>query len=247
MQARPLENYVVLKTRAINDELPIEAQMAVLSFYAYNDEILKYFYAGNGWLLIESIGSKYGLQAKLFRKMLPNGKFSYTITFRGTDSWADLLNNINQIGINSMKGQAYEAHSYANHVILRYLPNMESLYFTGHSLGGYLTQWVQSEIEDGRMFAPIKTAAFTFNAPGFTKLKHVTNPYYLSVKRKLEDPKKYTTINNYKIKGDPVSLIGTVLGKQPVVLEITHPLHGFDAVELHAIKRFLEYFQVPIL
>lgn len=246
MQVRSLDNYAVLKSRAVNDQAPIEAQMALLSYYAYKDEILKYFYAGYGWLLIESVDNKYGLQAKLFRKMLPNGKFSYTIAFRGTDSWADLLNNINQIGVNSMKGQAYEAQSYTNHVILRFLPNMESLYITGHSLGGYLTQWVQSEIDENRMFAPIKTAAYTFNAPGFTKLKHVTNPYYLTVKQKLENSTKYTSITNINIKGDPVSMIGKVLGKQPIILQINHPNSGFSALELHAIKRFLEYYQIPV-
>ena len=146
-----------------------------------------------------------------------------------------------------MKGQAYEAGGYVKNVVLRFLPNMESIYFTGHSLGGYLAQWVQSEIDDGLIYAPIPCTTYTFNSPGFTRLKHVTNPYYLSVKRKLENPEKYSNIINIKIKGDPVTLIGTTLGKEPTkILEIAHPVEGFDALALHQILRFIEYYNLPI-
>lgn len=244
-----LSDAVKIKNQKINLDatVPIEAQMALLSYYAYDDYLPKFSHAGFGWVLIESVGNKYSVQGKLFRKLQTNGKFIYTVAFRGTDSWLDMINNLNQIGVNSMKGQAYEAEAYVKKVVLRFLPNMKAMYLTGHSLGGYLAQWVQSEIDDGLLYAPIPTSTYTFNAPGFTKLKHVTNPYYLSVKRKLANPEKYSNIYNVKIKGDPVSLIGTTLGEGPTkILEIKHPLEGFDAIALHQILRFIEYYDLPI-
>ena len=63
---------------------------------------------------------------------------------------------------------------------------ISQLYFTGHSLGGYLAQWVQSEIIDGNV-PWTDSFAVTFNAPGFNTTKIPTNfsEYQEKVTKKL--------------------------------------------------------------
>ncbi|MDH2859569.1 hypothetical protein [Bacillus cytotoxicus] len=116
---------------------------------------------------------------------------------------------------------------------------MSHLYITGHSLGGYLAQWVQSEIIDGAL-PWVESFAVTFNAPGFNPLmQFIDNTYKVKVINKLANDKlkKYDgLIINHRIKQDVISGFGDDLG---TVYHYDIKTEGGPAY-YHDIKRFRE-------
>ncbi len=119
---------------------------------------------------------------------------------------------------------------------------MSHLYITGHSLGGYLAQWVQSEIIDGNL-PWTDSFAVTFNAPGFNTEKLFPNfsEYQEKVTKKIknnDDEHKYDNfIVNHRIIQDVISLFGTKLG---TVHHYTAKLNGLDGEYYHSPSRFKE-------
>ncbi|PUB00923.1 lipase (class 3) [Paenisporosarcina sp. OV554] len=43
---------------------------------------------------------------------------------------------------------------------------MNNIFFTGHSLGGYLASYVESEVVDKDISVGVSNKSYTFNAPG---------------------------------------------------------------------------------
>ncbi|ARO16880.1 hypothetical protein protein [Bacillus cereus G9241] len=119
---------------------------------------------------------------------------------------------------------------------------ISQLYFTGHSLGGYLAQWVQSEIIDGNV-PWTDSFAVTFNAPGFNTTKIPTNfsEYQEKVTKKInnnDDQHKYDNfIINHRIMQDGISLFGTKLG---TVNHYSTKMEGLDVNYYHSLDRFKE-------
>ena len=183
------------------------------------------------------------MQAKVFRRYSGNNKYSYAIAYRGTDSWYDVVTDVEEVWLNRAKGQTNDAANLISTIRTRYSSNMDGLYFTGHSLGGYLAQWVQSEITDGVIGMNVPTATYTYNAPGFTQnippFGGELPTFYNKVKEKLKNPSKYTTIENISVNGDLVSLVGTTLGNK---VRFNPPTWYNSLLDYHAIMRFLEIY-----
>ncbi|PEZ61852.1 hypothetical protein CN372_17605 [Bacillus anthracis] len=120
---------------------------------------------------------------------------------------------------------------------------MSHLYITGHSLSGYLAQWVQSEMIDGAL-PWVESFAVTSNAPGFNPLmKFINNGYELKVINKLVNDKlkKYDSlIINHRIKQDLVSSFGDDLG---IVYHYDCKTEGFPGYH-HDVKHFKEVKEV---
>lgn len=143
--------------------------------------------------------------------------YDYTFSFRGTAEALDYIQNVLQVVANVGGLQAEDAVNYVRNLISKDKKLIHNVYFTGHSLGGYLAQWVQSEIIDQSLFQSSDTFTITFNAPGLSPLIFSdSRPYQKKVTGKIicDKVKKYDSyIHNYRIKQDPISLWGDNLGK----------------------------------
>jgi len=145
------------------------------------------------------------------------GLYDYIFSFRGTDDTLDYIENVLQIVGNIGGLQAEDAVNYVRNFISKNVNLIHNVYFTGHSLGGYLAQWVQNEIIDQSLFQSNKTFTITFNAPGVSPfIFPFISPYQAKVMGKIsrDKVKKYDNyIHNYRIKQDSISLWGDNLGK----------------------------------
>ncbi|MEX0417934.1 Mbeg1-like protein [Bacillus sp. C30] len=146
------------------------------------------------------------------------GLYDYTFSFRGTADTMDYVENVLQVVGNVGGLQAEDAVNYMRNLIHNDEKWIQHIYFTGHSLGGYLAQWVQSEIIDQSLFKlDKKTFTVTFNAPGLSSIIFpIISSYQAKVMSKIMRDKlnKYDNyIHNYRIKQDSISLWGDNLGK----------------------------------
>ncbi|AOM13820.1 lipase family protein [Bacillus thuringiensis] len=143
--------------------------------------------------------------------------YDYTFSFRGTADTLDYIEDVLQVVGNVGGLQAEDAVNYMRNLISKDAKLIHNVYFTGHSLGGYLAQWVQSEIIDQSLFQSNNTFTITFNAPGLSPfIFPVISPYQAKVMGKIirDKVKKYDNyIHNYRIKQDSISLWGDNLGK----------------------------------
>lgn len=171
---------------------------------------------------------------------IASGLYDYTFSFRGTADTLDYIENVLQVVGNVGGLQAEDAVNYVRNLISKDAKLIHNVYFTGHSLGGYLAQWVQSEIIDQSLFQSNNTFTITFNAPGLSPfIFPVISPYQTKVMGKItrDKVKKYDNyIHNYRIKQDSISLWGDNLGK---VYSYSSKKSG-DIGYYHNLDRFKE-------
>ncbi|MBC2688171.1 DUF1906 domain-containing protein (plasmid) [Bacillus toyonensis] len=243
-------------TKMDKEKLSLTLQFLEMSRNAYKDDLItdvkpdKVFTSPGGWVLHQKHRvNKNGFDAYVFRKKMPTDstevpKYAYTIAFRGTqkEEPGDIFQDIYQVLLNFGGLQADSAVNLVKKLIETDYRMISQLYFTGHSLGGYLAQWVQSEIIDGNL-PWTDSFAVTFNAPGFNSEKLFPNfsEYQEKVTKKIKNNKdehKYDNfIINHRIIQDVISLFGTKLG---TVHHYFAKLEGLDGNYYHSPGRFKE-------
>ncbi|MGH0427633.1 glycoside hydrolase domain-containing protein [Bacillus pretiosus] len=208
-----------------SNKLSFTLQLAEMARYTYHNDLktdeknpAEAFTSPGGWVLHkkDTGKSKTSFDVYVYRKQISKDKYAYTVAFRGSQQLEDwVVQDLLQVGLNVENLQAEEAANFVKKLIDTDRKWMSHLYITGHSLGGYLAQWVQSEIIDG-VLPSVESFTVTFNAPGFNPLmKFVDNVYKAKVIRKLANDKlnKYDSlIINHRIKQDIISGFGDDLG-----------------------------------
>jgi Protein of unknown function (DUF2974) len=156
--------------------------------------------------------NKNGMDAQTWADNANN----YVIVFRGTDGARDKQEDLLSLGLNLGNAQITSATSYVESQ-LKKNRNMKSLVITGHSLGGYLAQWVMTECVDGQLTScdPTKTSAVTFQAPGFNWALFVDPEQPSDINKKIRNEHdgaydKY--IMNHLVKGDLINAVGNSIG-----------------------------------
>ncbi|QIE35671.1 DUF1906 domain-containing protein [Bacillus tropicus] len=215
----------VSKMEKDSNNLSITMQLLEMARSTYNEEkeIGETTALGNWKLYQKYKNERTDLDVYVYRKLVIKGKttvedrYDYTVAFRGSQQWQDwILQDYEQILLNLDKLQAEDASAYVEQLVRTDYQNMRNMYLTGHSLGGYLAQWVQSEMIDGALPGSA-LLAITFNAPGFNSIENPAFPseFQKKVMKKIENNKnnKYDSlIINHRIKEDLISLFGTKLG-----------------------------------
>jgi Lipase (class 3) len=86
--------------------------------------------------------------------------------------------------MDGIKGlQTRKAISLTKDLIKKEKGNIKRLYFTGHSLGGFLASWVQSEVVDGDIKVSVTSKAYVFNAPGISTVNVLGIPLVSVISR----------------------------------------------------------------
>ncbi|EOP16262.1 MULTISPECIES: glycoside hydrolase domain-containing protein [Bacillus] len=215
----------VSKMEKDSSKLSITMQLLEMARSTYNEEkeIGETTALGDWKLYQRSTNERTSFDVYVYRKLVIKGKttvedkYDYTVAFRGSHDWLDwVLQDVYQVGLNISNIQAEDASAYVGQLVRTDYQNMRNMYLTGHSLGGYLAQWVQSEIIDGALPGSALLAV-TFNAPGFNPIENPTNTgeFQKKVMKKIENNKnnKYDSlIINHRIEKDVVSPLGTKLG-----------------------------------
>ena len=136
---------------------------------------------------------------RVYRKPVGDGRYNFAFAFRGTVNATGWDNNINQVLLNG-PGQIQIAETHVDEIIGDPDNRVRNVYFTGHSLGGYLSQWMQARIVDGHYVrGGGETEARTFNAPGFSTVGIPTS-HVLTVRYRVNNRLRYNeTIRNYQI------------------------------------------------
>jgi hypothetical protein len=196
----------------------------------------------------------------VYRKRVSGtNQYDYTFAFRGTvGSLSDpgWQNNITQVWANNSRGQIQSAERLVDGVIRSNLGRVRNVYFTGHSLGGYLSQWMQARIHDGNGPTGVSgrngTQATTFNAPGFARSLEDNRPGYSTpltahqreVNRKIANRANYNRITNYQITRqngnaviDPVAIQGLNLGTTAHARSVNSYKNVFH---YHALSEFFD-------
>lgn len=185
------------------------------------------------------IDKKTGFKGAIFKRTY-NGKSHYTVVFCGTENLKDWQNNAIEVVLNAFDNQRTHAISLAKEAIK---DNPGYLVITGHSLGGFLTQSVATEIYENNIKVPSTTSwrASTFNAPGLLLPKNAMSKvrnksytdYYNSVDDKL---RSYSKITNYSIDGDFVANFGKHVGK-----DVVYEKHITNISKYHSLYNFHKY------
>ncbi|MBW3496248.1 glycoside hydrolase domain-containing protein [Bacillus sp. FDAARGOS_1420] len=230
-------------------------QLLEMSRNAYHDELEtdakpdKTFTSSGGWVLHQKHRiDTNGFDAFVFRKKMPTDltktpKYAYTVAFRGTqkEELNDILEDLYSVVGNFGGLQSRSAIDLVKKLIETDYKMITHMYFTGHSLGGYLAQWVQSEIIDGTL-PWLDSFTVTFNAPGFNNFKLPINflEFQKKVDYKLSQNEKHkydSLIINHRISEDPISRFGSKLGR----LNEYEAKKGDSGLEYyHSLARFKE-------
>lgn len=168
------------------------------------------------------------------------GIFDYTFAFRGTKEPMDFLEDILQVVGNIEGLQVQDAVDYVRGRIISDQNLIHRVYFTGHSLGGYLAAWVQSEMVDGYI-PTVESTALTFNAPGLSLFDDPFDPNVKITEKFVNDKLgNYDQfIVNYRINNDLVSAFGDDLGN---VYNFDAWFDNKDLYYYHKLDRFFEIF-----
>lgn len=195
----------------------IEHQMREMSLQAYNSGMNTT--VDKTWKPYKFYSDRTSLQMKVYRKYFGGNYYDYVFAFRGTQETLDYVIDVAQV-VASMKGlQVGSATTQVEKILKEEKSNVNRVYFTGHSLGGYIAAWMGSQTVDGRIsnLSKYNMKTYTFNAPGVALPVSpiLSASQYVSMGSKiLNDTKgKYDSyIYNYQIKFDPISLWGNNLG-----------------------------------
>lgn len=228
----------VLKNRVT--ETSIQEDMRDLSSQAYNTNTNSF----GSWAYYSSYTDKSSLQFKVFRKLVSGNakdkKYDYVFAYRGTQEKLDYVVDFFEV-VGGLKGiQTHNAVSETKKIIKKENKNINKVYFTGHSLGGYLAAWVESDVVEGK-FSDLpknKSMSYTFNAPGLSLNFSLYNALNISAKAKIINDKlnKYDAyIKNYYIKNDLISLhgdnLGATKGFNNPTKKWSHRLANFDSIK----------------
>ncbi|AJG92629.1 peptidoglycan-binding protein [Bacillus anthracis] len=199
-----------------SSKLSFTLQLLEMARSSYNDKLKKDEYTSpGGWVLYKKDGNeRTSFDVHVYRKEISKEKFAYTVAFRGSQQWKDWLVDFLQVGQNYDNLQAEDAANYVKDLIKTDREKMSHLYLTGHSLGGYLAQYTQSEIIDGAI-PWVESFAVTFSAPGFMPIIVPDNPFKIKVLNKIANDKlkKYDSlIINHRIEQDRIARFGDDLG-----------------------------------
>ncbi|MDC2865368.1 glycoside hydrolase domain-containing protein [Bacillus sp. BP-3] len=200
------------------EQLSLTLQLLEMANSTYNDKLIEKQYKSPGnWLLWQKYTDKsmHSFDVYVYRKEISKDEYACTVAFRGTQQWQDWVVDILQVGLNAGSYQVDEAIKFVEKLIETENKWMSHLYITGHSLGGYLAQFVQSEIIDENL-PWVESNAVTFNAPGLSSsINFLDIVYQAKVSRKLANNKlkKYDDlIINHRIDQDIISRFGDDLG-----------------------------------
>lgn len=220
--------------------------MKELSRVSYDQKIEKEI---SGWDYYKQ-SPKYSnsLKYKIYRKA-KGKKFDYTIAINGTKNPKDFWADYELVLLSKYKSQIKQLEKDIISLYKKDKTKINNLYITGHSLGGFLTSYVVSDIVQGLRITNIpksKVKGYTFNAPGFWKGKRETikippfgNTHTMFVPneiniKKIEHKNKFNNyIINYYIEGDLVSKFGTRLGSSKKI-----KVKKMNLYEKHLIKSF---------
>ena len=134
----------------------------------YNDKREPGSTTPGGWKLHKRDTDRFtSFDVYVYRKEISKDKYDYTVAFRGSQQWQDWVVDALQVGANIGGLQLGEATKFVKGLIEDDRKWMNHLYITGHSLGGYLAQWVQSEMIDENI-PWVESNTVTFSAPGLT-------------------------------------------------------------------------------
>lgn len=199
------------------------------------------------WMFYKKKELKDSLQYKIFRKKVGK-KYDYAFAISGTKGLEDISVDYQVIIANRYNTQIVSLEKEVNNFYKKEKNNINKLYFTGHSLGGFLASYVVSDIVQNERVKGIpksKVKAYTFNSPGFStktvKYKYEKGASYPTAMKvndsigtkKIKNNKKklYNSyIINYKINSDVIASYNTSLGE---IVKIKtknlrkHKLHNF--------------------
>ncbi|WP_255258980.1 glycoside hydrolase domain-containing protein, partial [Bacillus toyonensis] len=207
------------------EKLSFTLQLAEMANNTYDEDLktdekdpAEAFKIPGGWVLHKKHAkqSVTSFDVYVYRKEISKEKYAYTVAFRGSQQWQDwVIQDLLQVGLNVGGLQISEATNFVKELIETDGKKMSHLYITGHSLGGYLAQWVQSEIIDENI-PWVESNAVTFNAPGLSPtINFLDLTHQAKVIKKLASNglKKYDDfIINHRIEQDIISKFGFDLG-----------------------------------
>lgn len=223
----------VLKNRVT--ETSIQEDMRGLSSQAYNTNTNSF----GSWTYYSSYTDKSSLQFKVFRKLVSGNakdeKYDYVFAYRGTQEKLDYVVDVLEV-VGGLEGiQTHNAVSETKKIIKKENKNINKVYFTGHSLGGYLAAWVESDVVEDK-FSDLpknKSMSYTFNAPGLWPGGLNISSQAKIINDKFQKYDEY--IKNYYIKNDGISLFGKHLGATKGFNNPTknweHKLANFDSIK----------------
>ncbi|MGS0480084.1 glycoside hydrolase domain-containing protein [Bacillus mycoides] len=204
-------------TKIEKEKLSLTLQLLEMASYTYDDDlVVEKSTSPGGWILHDKYTNKFtSFDVFVYRKEISKDKYAYTVAFRGSQQWQDWVIDFLQVGSNIGGLQVGEAAKFVGKLIETDRDKMSHLYITGHSLGGYLAQWAQSEMVDENI-PWVESNAVTFSAPGLTtsiNFLDITHQAKVVTKLAKDKLKKYDDfIINHRIHKDLVSFIGDDLG-----------------------------------
>ncbi|TBX40596.1 DUF1906 domain-containing protein [Bacillus toyonensis] len=207
------------------EKLSFTLQLAEMANNTYKETIkseeedpANAFKSPGGWVLYKKHAkpSIISFDVYVYRKEISKEKYAYTVAFRGSQQWQDwVIQDLLQVGLSVGGLQIAEATNFVKELIETDGKKMSHLYITGHSLGGYLAQWVQSEMIDENI-PWVESNTVTFNAPGLSpNINFLELAHQAKVIKKLANSKlkKYDDfIINHRIEQDIISKFGFDLG-----------------------------------
>ncbi|MGH0425253.1 glycoside hydrolase domain-containing protein, partial [Bacillus pretiosus] len=206
------------------EKLSFTLQLAEMANNTYDEdkksdeETDKPFISPGGWVLHKKHTNQSitSFDVYVYRKEISKDKYAYTVAFRGSQQWQDwVIQDLLQVGLSVGGLQIGEATNFVKELIETDGKKMSHLYITGHSLGGYLAQWVQSEMIDENI-PWVESNTVTFNAPGLSpNINFLELAHQAKVIKKLANSKlkKYDDfIINHRIEQDIISKFGFDLG-----------------------------------
>ncbi|MED1406047.1 hypothetical protein P4U07_25235 [Bacillus mycoides] len=235
-----------LSPRVSNGTISLPNQFIYMSENSYLNKEIGSWSPGEWQLYKKYTNPDTSFTAYVYRKKfymdVDTGKYGYTIVFRGSEDKLDVKEDLLQVIGNIGGMQADDAVNFVRDLINSDRSLINHMYFTGHSLGGYLAQWVHSEMIDGAL--PLgESFSMTFNAPGFNPIANPNDSVFKEkVSSKVFNDKKgkYDShIQNHRIKQDLLSAWGDSLGKvyhydvrANGVLKYYHSLDRFKELNL---------------
>lgn len=203
-------------TKVEEEKLSFTIQMLEMARSTYNDKREPGSTTPGGWKLHKRDTDRFtSFDVYVYRKEISKDKYDYTVAFRGSQQWQDWVVDALQVGANIGGLQLGEATKFVKGLIEDDRKWMNHLYITGHSLGGYLAQWVQSEMIDENI-PWVESNTVTFSAPGLTASMNfldITHKAKVLAKLVNDKLKKYDDfIINHRIHKDIISFIGDNLG-----------------------------------
>ncbi|KFM95072.1 DUF1906 domain-containing protein [Bacillus clarus] len=226
-----------------SSKLSFTLQLLEMAGSSYGKEVVGEYTVAGDWLLCQQYSyPKSDFDVQVYRKEISKDKYVYTVAFRGSQEPMDWAVDVAQVVGNIGGLQAEDAANFVKELIETDRNRISHLYITGHSLGGYLAQYVQSEIIDGNL-PWIESYAVTFNAPGVSFLDIFDKVFSDKISKKILNDHEYKydgLILNHQIIFDAVSALGgDNLGK--VIKYAPKNLHDpLDLKYHHSLKRFVE-------